>query len=401
MAWNHKSRVTAMAVAIQPVPGVFTAPSAPADLIPVSPPTNGDDIVSADDPTATGTVFNPARVYLGRTSNAGAMMALRGPGGAEPPGLNLWAAGRILQSAGFTEILLEDPLTAALVAGSTINALKLDAGASAVDDFYIGMPIQHAAIGTVGTVKGTSAIMDYDGTAKLASIGETIVAPAAGTNYTIPANLTYVLGTLTTPPPLLSVSIWRDKKRYDYMDCRPTSLTIDCPVSNEANQGYPSIEFALKGLPAGVDDDDAPALPSSLLTTIPPYRNGKFYLDRVKLGHQSNRFTMSAEVAGASNANAESGQDAYEIMSADRGLEFDLNQMATTDFAIDSRVDAQTKLGMMSVWGAGPGNRFAFSVPEVVLNPLNNPGDRNGFVNLTGNAAFTGVDKSAALSLFW
>jgi len=401
LAWNHKSRITTMAVKIQAVPGVFSAPAAPADLIPVSPPTNGDDIVSADDPTATGSVWNAARVYLGRTSNAGATFALRGPGGAAPPLANAWPQGRILQAAGFTEVRLAAALTAALVAGSTTQALKLDAGASAVDDFYIGMPIQHANIGTVGTVKGTSVVMDYDGTGKLATIGETIVAPPAGGNYTIPANLTYVLGTLTTAPPLLSVSIWRDKKRYDYMDCRPTSLTIDCPVSNEQNQGYPSVEFALKGLPAGTVDEASPSLPNSLLTSIPPYRAGKFYLDRVKLGHQSNRFTMSAETAGASNANADAGQDAYEIMSGERGLELDLNQMAITDFAIDSRVDAQTVLGLMSVWGGAVGNRFAFSAPEVVLNPLNNPGDRNGFVNLTGNAAFTGVDKSAALSLFW
>lgn len=401
MAWNHKSRITAMAVAIQPTPGVFTAPSAPADLIPVSPPTNGDDIVSAEDPTATGSVWNAARVYLGRTSNAGSTFALRGPGGAAPPLANAWPQGRILQAAGFTEVRLAAALTNALVAGSTVQALKLDAAASAVDDFYIGMPIQHAAIGAAGTVKGTSVIMDYDGTGKLATIGEIIVAPAAATNYTIPANLTYVLGTLTSAPPLLSVSVWKDKKRYDYMDCRPTSLTIDMPVSNEQNQGYPSIEFQLKGLPAGTADATSPVLPTSLLTSIPPYRAGKFYLDRVKLGHQSHRFAISAEAAGASNANADAGQDAYEIMSGDRSLEFDLNQMAVTDFAIDSRVDAQTLLGMMAVWGMGAGNRFAFSAPEIVLNPLNNPGDRNGFVNLTGNAAFAGVDKSAALSLFW
>lgn len=390
-----------MAVAIQATPGIFTAPSAPDDLIPVSPPTNGDDIVSSEDPTATGSVWNAARVYLGRTSNAGATFALRGPGGAAPPLANAWPQGRILQAAGFTEVRLAAALTAALQAGSTAQALSLDAAASAVDDFYIGMPIQHAAIGAAASVKGTSVVMDYDGTSKLATIGETIVAPAAGSNYTIPANLTYVLGTLTTAPPLLSVSIWRDKKRYDYMDCRPTSLTIDMPVSNEQNQGYPSVEFALKGLPAGDADEASPALPSALLTTIPPYRAGKFYLDRVKLGHQSNRFTMNAEAAGASNANADFGQDAYEIMSGDRSIELDLNQMNITDFAINSRVDAQTIISMMSVWGMGVGNRFAFSTPEIVLNPLNNPGDRNGFVNLTGNAAFTGVDKSAALSLFW
>src|SRR3546814_2276317 len=81
-------------------------------------------------------------------------------------------------------------------------------------------------------------------------------------------------------------------------------------------------------------------------------------------------------------------------MSGDRTLELDLNQMAVADFDIDARVDAQTVVSQMSVWGLGAGNRFGFVAPELLLNPLNNPGDRNGFVNLTGNAAFSGVDKS-------
>ena len=41
MAWNHKSRILAMAIAIQPTPGVFNAPSAPDDLIAVGTVTNG------------------------------------------------------------------------------------------------------------------------------------------------------------------------------------------------------------------------------------------------------------------------------------------------------------------------------------------------------------------------
>lgn len=402
MGWNHKTRVTAMAIAIQAVAGVFTAPVAPADLIAVGTPTNGDDIIQADDPTATGSVWASPRIFLGRTSNAGATLPLRGPGGAAPPAANEWVPGRILQACGFAEIVTAAPITGVAQAGGTTSAIALAAAASGTDNIYLGMPIQHANIGTAGTVKGTSIITAYNGTTKVAKIGETVGAAIVAGNYTIPANLTYVLGTLTAAPPLLSVSVWRDKKRYDYRDVRPTSLTIDMPVANEQNQVFPSIEFQLKGLPENVIDEAAPALPNSMLQQpIPPYRAGKFWLDRVKLGHQSNRFSISGEVAGASNANADAGQDGYEIMSGDRTMEFDLNQMAVADFAIDSRVDAQTVLPQMSVWGMGAGNRFGFVAPELVLNPLNNPGDRNGFVNLTGNAAFAGVDKSAALTIFW
>ncbi|MET0373949.1 MAG: hypothetical protein ABW128_06790 [Rhizorhabdus sp.] len=88
-------------------------------------------------------------------------------------------------------------------------------------------------------------------------------------------------------------------------------------------------------------------------------------------------------------------------MSGTRTLDLDLNQMAVTDFNIDTRVDNQVVLPAMSLWGMGPGNRFGVLVPEIVLDPLNNPGDRNGFVNLTGNAAFVGADKSATLTIWW
>lgn len=400
MAWNHKARVVALAIAIQPVAGVFTAPSA-ADIVPVAPPTNSEDMISTDDPTATGSVHTAPRIYLGKTATITAMAPMRGPGGASPPAANAWPLGRVLQAAGFAEVRNNAAITAVLQAGSSTTALVLANTASAVDDTYIGFPIQHADIGA-GAVKGTSLIQDYNGTSKTATLGETLGgAPAAGGNYTIPPCLVYQLGTLTTAPPLLSVSVWRDKKRYDYVDCRVSSLTFDMPVSNEQNQVFPSIEFSLKGLCEDVDDDDAPALTPAQLTTIAPYRNGKFSLDRVALGHQSTRFQLGSDVAGASNAHAANGQDAYEIMSSTRTLDMDINQMAVADFDIETRVESQTEISQMSLWGMGAGNRWGFMAPSLVLNPLNNPGDRNGFVNLSGNAAFVAVDKSATLAIWW
>lgn len=400
MAWNHKSRVVALAVAIQSVAGTFTTPTS-ADIIPVAPPTNSEDMVSVDDPTATGSIWNSPRVFLGKTATIGATAPLRGPGGVTPPAANAWPLGRVLQAAGYAEVRTAAAITGTAQAGGSTTSIILAAGASAVDDFYLGMPIQHATIGTAATLKGNSIIVDYNGTSKAATLGETVGSAIIAGNYTIPPNLCYQLGTLASAPPLLSVTVWRDKKRYDYRDVRLTQLTFDMPVANEQNQSYPSIEFQMKGLLAAVTDSTTPALTSAQLSTIAPYRAGKFCLDKVALGHQSNKFQISADVAGASNAAATEGQDGYEIMSGNRSIDFDLNQMAVSDFDLETRVTNQTTLSTMSLWGMGQGNRFGSANPEIALNPMNNPGDRNGFVNLTGNAALVGVDKSHTFTIWW
>lgn len=399
MAWNHRSAVVAMALAIQPVPGVFTAPAAPADLIAVSVPANDFTAITADDPTATGAVWKNRRIYLGKNGTAGATIPLRGPGGAAPPALNAWVPGRVFQAAGWTEIRNAAPIAGVFQAGSTVSALVLAAAASAVDDTYLGAPVQTANVGA--GFRGTTLISDYDGATKTATIPETIVAPAAGVAYTIPAYLSYVLGTLSTAPPLLSISVWRDKKRYDYRDWRPTAFSIDTPVANEQNTVFPSIDFSGRGIPAGVTDEASPALPDAMLNISPaPARGGKFVFDRIKIGHQDIRYALAIDVGAASNQNQDAGQDQFDITGGTRTISLDLNQMNVTDLDLETRIDNQTILPLLSTWGLGSGNNFGLVLPGNVLDPLN-PGDRNGFVNLTGNAFPVGIDKSAAFSIWW
>jgi hypothetical protein len=401
MSWNHKTRVVAMAIAIQPVAGVFTAP-AEADLVAVSVPNNSFEPITADDPTATGAIWTAPQINLGRTGTAGASFVMRGPGGAAPPAANGWPEGRILQAAGWTELINATERTGVTVAGSTTSAIALATTESAVDDFLIGVPLQMSQLGT--GFRKTVLISDYVGSSKMATIPQTLgAAPAAGANYTIPPYLLYRLGTLTgTPPPMLSISIWRDKKRYDYKDWRPTSLTINMPVTNDANTEMPSIEFTGRATPeAEVDVATTPVLPDAKLQLpVAPVRGGKFYVDRTMLGHQSLSFGETLEVAAPSNQNQDAGQDAYELMSGSRTVDLDFNQMSVTDFDIKARADNQTVMPFLSTWGLGAGNRWGFLLPAAKLTNYS-PGDRNGFVNLTGNAEVMAVDKSACLCLWW
>jgi hypothetical protein len=399
MAWNHRSAIVAMAIAIQAVPNVFTAPAAPADLIAVSVPANDFTAITADDPTATGTIWRNRRIYLGKNGTAGATIPLRGPGGVAPPAANAWVPGRVFQAAGHAEIRNAAPIAGVFQAGSTVNSVILAAAASAVDDLYLGAPLQTANVGA--GFRQTTLISDYDGATKTATIPETIVAPAAGDAYTIPAYLSYVLGTLTTPPPLLSISIWRDKKRYDYRDWRPTAFSVDVPVANDQNTVFPSADFSGRGVPVAVVDDVAPALPDAMMAISPaPARGGKFVFDRIKLGHQDIRFALAIDVAAASNQNQDAGQDQFDITGGTRTISLDLNQMNVTDLNLATRIDNQTIMPILSTWGLGSGNNFGLVLPGNVIDPLN-PGDRNGFVNLTGNAYPAGIDKSAAFTIWW
>jgi hypothetical protein len=403
MAWNHRDNIVAIGVALQVSAGVFVAPGA-ADLMGVANIGNTRDPITADDPTVTGTVWNANRILIGKSGSVNFNFPIRGPGGVAPPAGDEWPMGRVLQAAGWAEIVNAAAIVGDLQAGSSTSVLALAAGASGVDDLYIGAPIQLEANALgIGPVRGYALITDYDGTSKEATIAELVGggAPAAGVEYTLPPFLLYQLGTLVTAPPLLSVSVWRDKLRYDYVDCRPQSLNIDAPVGNEYNTGFPSIECTLRGKLVAVVQDTTPPLPDAILQTpVPPAKAGKFVLDRVPLGHAGLTWQVGSEIGAPSNQNQDDGIDGYEIMSGDRTLAMDLNQMDIADFDFESREDAQTVMPVESIWGAGAGNRFGLLLPGVVMNPLN-PGSRNGFVSLTGDAFPTSVDKSAALAIWW
>ena len=243
--------------------------------------------------------------------------------------------------------------------------------------------------------------MDYDGAAKRAYISDTIVAPGAAVAYTIPPYLSYVLGTLSTAGPFLSIAVWRDKRRYDYVDCKLLTMNQDVPVGNEYNTGFPSIECTLRGTPYAIAQDPAPQLPAAVLAIpVTAAKAGKFTLDRVPLGHAGLTWQVGLEVGAPPNQNKDNGIDGHETMSGDRTLSMDLNQMDTADFDFVAREDAQTVMSVQSLWGGGAGNRWGHLNPGIVINPLN-PGGRNGFVSLTGDSFPVDVDKSHALTIWW
>lgn len=395
---GHKENIVSMGVTIQPVAGTFNLPGV-ADLIPISTPDNGFDPITADDDTMTGTMWAAPRQFLGQRGRAGATARLRGPGGALPPAANAWVLGRILQGAGFTEIRNAAAITAAAQAGNAaLDKIILAVGESAVDDFYKGYPIAHAGIGA--GMRAYSMIRGYVGATKTAELSENVAVAIAAGNYTIPAGLFYTLSTGAAIP-LLSVSVWRHRKRYDYKDCAISSFAVNVPVSSDAQTDSPTVEFSMVGVPITPPVDDlALALPAALLTPPPPAKAGKFALAKTLIGHQTLRIELGLDTGAPPNQNFDAGQESYEIMSGTRTVTLDINQQLAATLALETLVQNQTPTALESIWGLAAGNRFGVGVPNLLLNPFS-PSGRNGFVGMNGDAALNDVDRSINLALIY
>jgi len=394
---GSKENVVSFHLALQPEEGVYADPGV-NDIMAISAPDNGSDAITADDATLTGAIWAAPRLFLGRRGRAGATMSLRGPGGSVVPAANAYMVGRVLQLAGFTEMRNATAITGTAAGGSD-RSIILAAAASGVTDFYKGMAIQHANIGT-GLIRGSSLIRDYDGATKTARLMEILGTAVAGGQYTIPPQLTYLLSTGASIP-RASVKVVRHKKAYRYRDCALSSFALNIPVANDESTDVPTIEFSMVGVPVRPNlDETATPLPSSLLTPVAAAKDGKFALNGVKVGHQSIRFEFGLEAGALPNQNFQDGQESYETMSGTRTVSLDLNQTLVSLLDMDQVTDDQVQLAALSGWGRGPGNAFLVGMPNGYSDPFS-PTGRNGFVAVQGNLAPSDVDRSIAISCLY
>jgi len=136
---------------------------------------------------------NLVRPYLGRSEQLPAAIramidfeveiAGAGTAGTAP------GYGPLLRACAFSENALASALTGTAQAGGTNTITLAAAGSSAVDDFYLGMPIRI----TGGTGSGQSSmIVDYNGTTKVATVlTNWTTQPTATSTYSIDANVAY------------------------------------------------------------------------------------------------------------------------------------------------------------------------------------------------------------------
>lgn len=386
-----KSNVTAMAVAIQGAVGVFTTPTQPGDLMPISnlrPQIQG---VTIDNDEYTGGIARNAPTVAGKNMTFSFNVKLRPPGGADLPAANAYLPGRLLQAAKFTEVRTATAIPASpeAVAGSgnTTTKAVLGTTASATAGIYTGFPLVLSDNGS-GFKNQLTAIADYDD-AKGATLPETLgAAPAA--NYQIPKFLGYYRSITADDPPRLSVQIWFGGNRYDLKDCSVTGMRCVVPTSTKTQAAFPEFEFTLS---ATIDDYAAQAAPSVPVGgAVPLYKDGNQWLSNVAVGGSSFTIDMGVESEDPPNPNEADGTDPAELISTTARLSMQRQFYAKDVFDSLEKADTQAYHPFWAQWGQAGGSIVGIIVPKARFDYAS-PDLSGGLVGETGDLMIDANDR--------
>lgn len=160
----------------------------------------------------------------------------------------------LLLSCGFAQTVTGTAVTGTATAGAA-NSITLAVGSSAVDDYYVGMPIDFT--GGVGS-GGSGVIITYDGGTRIATFspftGATIT-PDDTTVYSIPANVLYtpiseISGVANTSS---TIYYFIDKVLHKMVGARG-SMALNAPLNQ-----IPKLVFNMTSLYTTPVDQDTPA----------------------------------------------------------------------------------------------------------------------------------------------
>jgi hypothetical protein len=394
------STKTSLAIAVQADAVTRATVTTPGDLLAHANLTTNNEVFTVANPEYTGSIHAVGDAIFGRAASMSFDVMLRGPGGASPPAAGTYVPGRILRAGGFDEIVFAGKASAALDAGGsnagTTTTVVLDATASAVDDFYVGMVIQFAGLNGGSGVKSTSTIIDYNGTTKTATLGEKLASVPTG-NFTIPPQLVYRLNA-TASQLYLTCDKWHDKKRYYQQNGVPSQLQMTFPTSNRGETALPVMSV---GISADIDesqdelDENAPLTPA--LGSIPPVRDGKLSLNGVYVGGSSVSYDHGIQVGFPPNPNKPSGNDAGCIVRTQRSVELNLNEVLLSVQDLNALANAGTSVPLMLTYGVVAGKTVSFTVPSGRLN-FSNADPSGDFVTKTTQLLIDGADKAVAIS---
>ncbi|WP_333840480.1 hypothetical protein [Novosphingobium sp.] len=363
-----KSNNTAVALAIQVAVDAFTAPTTPADLMPVSNLKLDIAGVTLANDEYTGSPFKNADTVAGKKVTLSYTIKLRPPGGVAIPAANAFLLGRVLQAAKFTELRTSAAIPVApeaLSAGSTTGA-TLGAGAAATADLYKGMAISLAGMGT-SYKERMSALRSY-ASSKVVAFVETFGSPVSG-NYQIPSQISYMRDVSSADPILLSQQVWLDGHRFDLLNCRVTQMQIQVPTSTKDQAAYPEMNVTFDATISANSEQATPAVPPA--GTIPLYKDGDGWLAGTRVGLRSFTLDLGVQTENPPNPNKVDGVDAAELVGGVAKVSMVRQKYRPSTIDTLALADAQAYQPFFAQWGSAAGALVQIVVPDGRLNYQN------------------------------
>ena len=361
------SKKTAIAVKIQANTNEAATISVPDDLMPCYDLRPQTEAYTVPNPEYTGSADMPGDFVLGRGRTISFNIALRGPGGSQPPAADEWVQGRVLRAARFTEISQQTPLIASTALGGTGTAASaiLPSSASADDEFYDGLPIMFSDKGS--GVDALTMVRSYDGASKTAQLMEVFDTPPAA-DVTIPAFLGYRYNAGLTEA-LLTIDWWHDKKRYRMYNGVVSSFQPNFPVSNRSDTAITYIAVTVTGDVDEIDaefDEVAPLTPAA--GAIPPFRDGKLWLADQDVCGSSVTSDLGLRVTYPPCPNRPNGNEAPLIAETKRTATLNLNEVLLSEQDYNQLAIDQNLHQLWLQYGRTSGKVISYGIPEGRLN---------------------------------
>lgn len=353
---------------------------------------------TTEDPRYSGTIHRPGDIVLGASYDVTFEWIIHGTGDAGSiPAANAFLPGRILQAWGFTELRFTSAIAAEAYTSGTSTGLTLGSSASTTADIYNGMIINIEDIGAAPA--GFAFVRDYT-SGKAATLARTR-SIAASDDYSIPAQLVYLLST-TEPANPASITIWEGDNggsghRLNFIDMRPTSARIELVTSARDGGGdaYCKISGTFSGTLYSEADETPPVVSNTIPT--PPFLNGQQDIANVQLGGSSVTIDLGIKAAYPPNPNQLDGSDPGIIVETKRTVQYELNKVRRSVVDWNALAAAQAQHPSQFLWGIGSGNYIGVMIDtQRFSRPSTNEG--TDFITTSGQAYIDGVDRAIAIA---
>jgi hypothetical protein len=286
------------------------------------------------------------------------------------------AIGPLFRACGKSETILAAAVTGSATAGS-VSSITLAAGASAVNDAYVGMTLRT----TSGTGSGQSAVIkSYNGTTKVATFTENLAtAVAATTGYSIDAQVVYQPVSNNFESATIYVNV--DGVLHKMLGARGTVQ------ETMSAKGIPVFKFNFTGMYVPVADG---VLPTPVFTAFQtPLAVNKANTSGLSLLGYKQAILSDLSVDLGNTVTYRNLVNHESVAITDRQTKGSITVEATTVATMDWwTAAASITTGVLSILhGTTPGNRVKIDAPRVQITKPRYS-EKDGIVMLQADLKF-------------